>query len=144
MGKTIEKIKIQNAYDVYNASMGIIPKFKIGKIEIEALADTGSTYVCISKEDIKKLGLPFHKTVKVGTANGKVTRKIYEGAKIELKGRTFVTEVMENKKSTPALIGYLLLEALDLVVGSKVRKVIPNPAHGGKWVADAYTVVKNI
>jgi predicted aspartyl protease len=138
MGKTTEKVKIQNYGDILKSQERTIPKSRIRTIEVEAIVDTGATYVCISKEEIKKLGLPFHMTVKITTANGMAKRRVYKGAEIELKGRTFVTEIMENKKGTPALIGYLLLEALDFVVDPKARKVIPNPAHGGKWMADLY------
>ena len=55
-----------------------------------------------------------------------------------MNGRSFVMEVMENDDDTPSLIGYLPLEALDLVVDPKSQKVIPNPAHESKWVADLY------
>ena len=82
--------------------------------------------------------MPFHKSVEIKTANGKASRRTFEGAKIELNERSFVMEVMENDDDTPALIGYLLLEALDFVVDPKTQKVIPNPAHEGKWMADLY------
>jgi len=45
---------------------------------------------------------------------------------------------MENDETTPALIGYLILEDLDLVPDAKSRKLIPNPAHDGKWVMDLF------
>ncbi len=83
--------------------------------------------------------MPLHNVVDIRTANGKPSRRIFEGSKIELKGRTFVMEVMENDNDTPALIGYLLLEALDFVVDPKTQSVIPNSAHEGKWVADLYS-----
>lgn len=62
------------------------------------------------------------------TAHARTSRRIFRGALIELKGRSFVMDVMENDDDTPALIGYLLLEALDFVVDPKTQKVIPNPA----------------
>lgn len=74
----------------------------------------------------------------IKTANGPAERRIFKGAEIELKDCTFGMEVMENEDDTPALIGYLLLEALDFVVDPKAQGVIPNPAHEGKWVADLY------
>jgi len=93
---------------------------------------------CYSRDDIERLGLPFHNVVEIKTANGKASRRTFKGAEIELKGRSFVMEVMENDNDTPALIGYLLLEALDFVVDPKTQSVIPNPAHEGKWVADLF------
>ncbi|MFH1562389.1 MAG: retroviral-like aspartic protease family protein [Nitrospirota bacterium] len=138
MGRIIEKIIVKNYGDVLKADEGVIDANQIRTVEVDAIVDTGATYVCLGKKDIELLGLPFHNEVSIKTANGKATRRTFKGAEIELNGRTFVMEVMENDEDTPALIGYLLLEALDFVVDPKTQKVIPNPAHDGKWVADLY------
>ncbi|MFH0775522.1 MAG: retroviral-like aspartic protease family protein [bacterium] len=138
MGRIIEKIIVKNYLDVAKASEGIIDANQIRFVEVDAIVDTGATYVCLGKKDIEFLGLPFHNEISIKTANGKASRKTFKGAEIELNGRTFVMEVMENDDDTPALIGYLLLEALDFVVDPKTQRVIPNPAHDGKWVADLY------
>ena len=138
MGRIVEKIKVQNAYDIHDARERRILESEIRSIEADTIVDTGATYVCLSKKDIEALGLPLHKSVEIKTANGKASRRTFEGAKIELNGRIFVMEVMENDDDTPALIGYLLLEALDFVVDPKTQAVIPNPSHEGKWMADLY------
>lgn len=138
MGRVIEKIIVKNYGDVAKANEGIIDATKIRTIEVDAIVDTGATYVCLNRNDIETLGLPFHNIVNIKTANGKASRRTFKGAEIELNDRTFVMEVMENDDATPALIGYLLLEALDFVVDPKIQRVIPNPAHDGKWVADLY------
>lgn len=138
MGRVTEKIIIRNYGDVVLASKNIIQNTQIRTVEVDAIIDTGATYVCIGKEDIERLGLQFHNTVNIKTANGQANRRTFKGAEIELKGRSFVMEVMENDDTTPALIGYLLLEALDFVVDPKTQSVIPNPAHEGKWMADMY------
>ena len=138
MGRVTEKLLVKNYVDVANASAGIIKPEQIRMLETDAIVDTGATYVCLSRKNIETLGLPFHNTINIKTANGKASRRTFEGAKIELKGRSFVMEVMENNEDTPALIGYLLLEALDFVVDPKTQSVIPNPAHEGKWVADLF------
>ncbi len=138
MGRVVEKILIKNFIDEYQAQQGLIEKEKIRKFELDALVDTGATYLCLPPKVISKLGLPLHKSVEIKTANGVASRKTYKGAEIELKGRSFVMEVMENDKENPALIGYLVLEAMDFVVDPKTQAVIPNPAHDGKWTADLY------
>lgn len=138
MGRVTEKLLVKNYVDVANASAGIIKPEQIRMLETDAIVDTGATYVCLSRKNIETLGLPFHNTINIKTANGKARHSTFEGAKIELKGRSFVMEVMENNEDTPALIGYLLLEALDFVVDPKTQSVIPNPAHEGKWVADLF------
>jgi len=138
MGRVTAKLKIRNAYDVQKAAEGTLSPTQVRSLEIEAVVDTGATYVCISRSDIEKLGLPFLDNVELRTANGRATRRTFSGADIELNGRRFPMAVMENDEDTPPLIGYLILEALDLVVDPKSRQVIGNPAHDGKWVADLY------
>ena len=140
MGRTIEKIIVRNFGDMLKHGEGLIPKEQIRLVEVDAIVDTGATYVCLSRKDIESLGLLFHDSILIHTANGKTRRRTFKGAEIELNGRTFVMEVMENNDGTPALIGYLLLEALDFVVDPKSQKIIPNPAHEGEWVADLYQI----
>ena len=151
MGRTLEKVSVINYGDILKAGEGLIKEEEIRSIEVSAVVDTGATYLCLPPNEIAKLGLPFHKTVQIKTANGRArllpksseyggqaSRRTYKGAEIELKGRSFVMEVMENDEETPALIGYLVLEAMDFVVDPKTQEVIPNPAHDGKWTADLY------
>ena len=138
MGRTTAKLNIQNAYDVQRAAEGHIPPCEVREVEVEAIVDNGATYVCLSRQDIERLGLPCHQNVEIRTANGRAIRRTFKGAEVGLCGRSFVMEVMENDEDTPPLVGYLLLEALDLVVDPKTQQVIPNPAHDGKWVADLY------
>lgn len=138
MGRVTATLKVQNAYDVQKAAEGLIDASEVRAVELEAMVDTGATYVCLPQQDIEALGLPFHQTVDLRTANGTVRRRIFKGAEVELLGRTFHMEVMENDKETPPLVGYLLLEALDLVVDPKSQQVIANPTHDGKWIADLF------
>lgn len=74
----------------------------------------------------------------VKTANGEVKRKVFGGALISILGRETQASVMENDETTPTLIGSLVLEDLDLVPDPSSKKLIPNPAHEGKWVVDLF------
>ena len=138
MGRVIEKVIIKNYGDIVKARENLINEDDIRIVNIDAIVDTGATYLCLPPSVVSKLGLPFHKSVQIKTANGRAIRRTYKGVEIELKGRSFVMEVMENDEDTPALIGYLVLEAMDFVVDPKTQAVIPNPAHDGKWTADLY------
>jgi hypothetical protein len=55
---------------------------------------------------------------------------------LTIQGRDTEMDVMENDELTPPLIGYLVLENMDWVVDVKAQKLIPNPAHDGKWITD--------
>lgn len=138
MGRISEKVIVRNYGDLLKASEYLIKEEEIRTVEVDAIVDTGATYMCLPPKKVAELGLPFHESVQIKTANGRATRRTYKGAEIELKDRSFVMEVMENDEETPALIGYLVLEAMDFVVDPKTQAVIPNPAHDGKWTADLY------
>lgn len=136
VGRVTATLTIRNAFDVQKAAEGEIEPSGVRSIEVEAMVDTGAAYVCLPREHIEQLGLLFLQNVSVLTANGQVTRRTFMSALVELHGRKHVAEIMENDEQTPPLVGYLLLEALDLVVDPKSQQVIGNPAHEGKWVAD--------
>ncbi len=138
MGRVKERVKVQNLIDVYNAAQGELDEGDIRTIEVDAVVDTGATYLCLPPAVIEKVGLFASGTQSVQTANGAVERKIFKGADVTIKDRTTETPVMENDEATPPLIGYVLLELLDFVVDPKAQKLIPNPEHDGKWIADLF------
>ncbi len=138
MGRSVEKVTVQSFEDILDAARGRIREADIRAIEVEALVDTGATYLCLPPSVIEELGLLFSHMRRVQTANGDVERRIFMGANVTIQGRTEQMSVMENDESTPPLIGYVVLEVLDFVVDPKANRLIPNPAHEGKWVADLY------
>ncbi len=138
VGRTVEKVTVQSFEDILDAAKGRIEQAQIRTVEVEAVADTGVTYLCLPPSVIERLGLSISGTRWVQTANGNVERRIFKGAEVTIQGRTEQMSVMENDESTPPLIGYVVLEVLDFVVDPKASKLIPNPAHEGKWVADLY------
>jgi len=138
MGRTVERVKIQNYGDIYDVSRGRISQSEIRTVEIDAIVDTGATYLCLPPNVIEQLGLIYSHSAVVTTANGNVERRIFEGARIEIQERTVQIQVMENDENTPALIGYLILEALDFVVNPKTQGLMGNPEHNGEWVVDLY------
>jgi len=138
VGRTSVKLKVTNSHDLAKAAEGLIPKSAVRRIGVEAVVDTGATFVSLPPADIEKLGLIFLREVPIRTANGPAKRRLFEGARVELNGRELPMPIMENRKGTPPLAGVLLLEALDFVIDPKSQQVIGNPEHGGKWVADCF------
>jgi len=138
MGKTTEKVIVKNFGDILMLDKGLIKKNEIRSTEIEAIVDTGAAYLCLPPNVIDKLGLLSSHSRKVTTANGNVERRIFSGAVILILGRDIEMQVMENDATTPPLIGYLVLETMDLIVDTRSKKLIPNPEHDGNWVMDLY------
>ena len=138
MGQTIEMVTVKNFGDILDVKKGLLKENQIRSEEVDAIVDTGAAYLSLSPNTIEKLGLLHTETLPVRTANGNVKRRIFAIAEITIQGRTIRMEVMENDATTPALIGYLILEAMDYVVCPQSRKIIPNPEHEGKWIMDLF------
>lgn len=138
MGRVMTRIQVENLSDVMRSAIGEIPAEQVRRIELEALVDTGATLLCLPISKISELGLPLHEQRRATTAKGDVVRGIYQAVRLTLLGRTCSIDVMELPEGTPPLVGYLVLENLDLVVDPKSQTVVPNPAHEGKFVMDLY------
>ena len=136
MGKIAEEVIVKNFSDILKATEGIIKEDEIRTVALEAIVDTGAAFLCLPPEVIAELDLMHSHSRDIITANGKVKRGVFAGAVISIKGRETQMSVMENDETTPPLIGYLVLEDLDLVADTKSQKLIPNPEHDGKWITD--------
>ena len=138
MGRVTVSIKVENLADAMLAEQNRLASEEIRSAAIEALVDTGATLLCLPYKAIAELGLSLLGQREAKTANGVVTRGVYQGARLSILGRTCTVDVMELPEGTPALVGYIPLENLDLQPDPKQQCVIPNPEHGGKMVMDLY------
>ena len=138
MCEIIENVVVKNFGDILKFCEGIIQEDQIRRVAIDAIVATGAAFLCLPPKSIQQPGLTLSHTRKMLTNNGEVKRQLFAGAFISIQGRETQTSIMENDETTPALIGYLILEDLDLVIDTKIRKLIPNPAHDGKWVVDLF------
>ena len=138
MGQTTEKVIVKNVYDMFRAADGLIAKDAIRVVEVDAIVDTGATHLCLPPKAIEELGLMFSYSTAVTAANGEVPRRIFNGAYVTIQERSVEMEVMESDKTTPPLIGFLILAALDFVVDPKLKQLIGNPRHGGRRIVDLY------
>ena len=136
MGRTFTEVEVENSRDIVLKEESGNGHRRVRKLKVRALVDTGSAMVCLHPKDIEKLGLPYAYTTKVRTGSGIVDRPIYTLARVTVLGRWCSAEVMEIPDTLPPLLGYILLETLDLVIQPKTHKVIPNPESGGEWVLD--------
>ena len=105
-------------------------------VSVEAVVDTGATRLYLKPSVIQKLGLARVDAVRSQTTNGEVVRFKYEPVQVELMGPKETCDVIEVPEPVPNRLGQLPLEARDLVVDSKGRKLIPNPAHGGEQMIE--------
>lgn len=97
-------------------------------VEIDALADTGSLYLCIPEEIQLQLQLEVDSEKEVITAQGKRVLCKYVGpVRVVFENRAcFVGAIVLGDE---VLLGAVPMEDMDLVVLPSSRRVIVNPLH---------------
>ena len=136
MGKIVQKAKLENSGDVLAVQEGYITADKIRSLEVEFLVDTGAAMICLPVDKIKSLGLKAQHTRDVITASGKVERMVYSPVHITIFDRDANLDVMELPEGVPPLLGYLVLESLDLYPNPNKQILEGNPKYDGKMVMD--------
>jgi clan AA aspartic protease len=137
VGKVTVRIKLTNLFDLVLLNRQLTKK-KPRQVEVRALVDTGATRLYLKPSVIQKLGLQRVGAVRSHTTNGEVVRFKYEPVQLELMGRQENFDVIEVPESVPNLLGQVPLEVLDLVVDTRHRKLIGNPAHRGEQMTEEY------
>jgi len=97
-------------------------------VEVEALADTGSLFLCIPEQIRLQLQLDITSSKEVTTADGKQTLCPYAGP---------IRVVFENREcyvggiviGNEVLLGAVPMEDMDLVVIPPLHRVQVNPRH---------------
>jgi clan AA aspartic protease len=120
------------------ATLKITNLFNKTALDVDALVDTGATFMCITEEMALQLGFDTGEvrqqlvTFADGTQHWKPKVAPVE---IAFGNRSYVTEaiVLGNE----ALMGVLPLEAMDLLVDPVNRRLILNPEHPNFPVASA-------
>ena len=136
MGRILQKAKLQNSGDVMAVQEGYITADKIRSLEVEFLVDTGAAMLCLPIDIIESLGLKPQHTRQVVTANGRVSRRVFSPVRITILDRENDLNVMELPLDTPPLLGYLVLESLDLYPNPNKQILEGNPKYDGKMVMD--------
>jgi clan AA aspartic protease len=123
------KITLSNHHDEENVRLGKLRPKKVRRVEIEILVDTGATMLSLPEDVVAKLGLAHAGTRNVKLADGRVRPVPWvAGVKLEVLGRWAVFNALVMPTGSPALLGQIPLEELDLIVDPKSRDLKVNPA----------------
>src|SRR6516165_10520162 len=131
MGRFSVEFEVANNDDLALARRGMLPPDQVRRETVRGVVDSGAAMLVLPQAVVKRLGLPVGNPVKVHYADGhRAQRRRAEGAYVELLGRhdTF-TAIIEPKRET-ALLGAIVLEALDLLVDCQNRRVVPRDPSG--------------
>ena len=98
---------------------------------ISEIVDPGASMLVLPQAIVKQLGLPAGDPTIVRYADGRrAQRRQADGAYVELLGRHGVFSAVVEPKRDTALIGAIVLEALDLLVDCRRQCVIPRDPNG--------------
>jgi len=118
------------------ATLRLTNLFSQKSIQVNALVDTGATFLCVTEEIAVQLGFDITEVSKqiVTLADGH-QRKVPKIAPIEIawENRTYVTEAVVL--GDEPLLGVIPLEAMDLIVDPHRHAVLVNPRHPNYPVA---------
>ena len=131
VGRIAIDFEVANNGDIELAQRGLLPAEQIRRKTIPGWVDPGATMLVLPKSVANELGLTLTDPISVRYADGRrAQRRRARGAYVELLGRgdTF-TAVVEPKRDS-ALIGAIVLEALDLLVDCKHQRLVPRDPSG--------------
>jgi clan AA aspartic protease len=138
MGRVVVSIAAENVNDRSRAERGEIVVEQVRRVTVDALVDTGATFLCLPESIVQQLGLDFDRVRETRTFSGVVALSIFRGARLEAEGRACSVEVMALPEGRQCLLGRIPLETLDWWVDTANRKLVGNPEHGGQWMAEVF------
>lgn len=118
------------------ANIGITNLFNKQKVAVNALVDTGATFMCVTEEIAVQLGFDTTEvSTQIVTLADAKQRKVPKIAPIEIafENRTYVTEAIVL--GDEPLLGVIPMEAMDLVVHPREQTLMVNPLHPNYPVA---------
>ena len=118
------------------AALKLTNLFTNQQVQVNALVDTGATFMCVTEEIALQLGFDITEVrQQTFTLADGHQRKVPKIAPIEItfENRSYVTEavVLGNEP----LLGVIPLEAMDLIVDPRQQAIIVNPQHPNYPVA---------
>jgi len=131
VGRFNVDVEVANNDDLAMVRRGLLAPDQVRRETIPGVVDSGAAMLVLPQAVVKRLGLPLGNQVTVRYVDGRhAKRREAKAVSVNLLGRedTF-TAVIEPKRQT-ALIGAIVLEALDLLVDSKTHQVVPRDPAG--------------
>lgn len=130
MGKITTTIVVTNRGDQVLAERGVILDEEVRSLTLkDVLVDTGATTLCLPANVIYQLGLSLLKEVNIVTATGLGKARIFQDAKISLRGREGTFECVELPEGSDPLLGVIPLEALGIELDLQNQQLILLPIN---------------
>jgi predicted aspartyl protease len=126
VGRFSIEFEVANNDDLAAVRLGLLDRAKVRRLKVQGVVDSGPAQFVLPKSVVRQLGLPITGRVKVRYADGRrATREAAEGAYVEIGGRHAIFNAIVEPKRESALIGAIVLEALDLLVDCTRQRLVP-------------------
>ena len=130
MGLTYADIELFNFADETLNEDGYLPKEKIRKVLIRAMADSGAIRLAINETIKLQLGLRVRQQLNISLADG--TKRMLDVAgpiRLKFKDRDCITDAFVLPGNEEPLLGAVPMELMDLVIIPAENKLVYNPLH---------------
>ncbi len=130
MGLVYADIEIFNYADETLCEDGYLPKDKIRKMQVNAMADSGAIRLSINENIKQQLGLRVRQQLNISLADGtKRTLDVAGPIRLKFKDRDCITDAFVLPNNEEPLIGAVPMELMDLVIIPSENKLVYNPQH---------------
>ena len=131
VGRFSVDFEVANNDDLALVRRGLLQPDQVRRETIQGVVDSGAAMLVIPQTVVKRLGLPLGNTVKVRYADGRrAQRREAKGVFLKLLGRDDTFSAIIEPKRRKALVGAIVLEALDLLVDCQNQRVVPRDPRG--------------
>lgn len=126
MGRVTVQARVTNAGDRYLVENGLRPADQVRQVVVTGIVDTGAAMLVLPESVAQQLGLR-----KTGEANVRyadhrtASRDIVGDVDVEILGRRNTFTAIVEPGRTDALIGAIVLEALDMLVDCRTQTLHP-------------------
>jgi predicted aspartyl protease len=126
MGRFKVEVELANYKDLIAVELGVLTPEKVRRVKVLGVVDSGAAGLVLPTAVATKLGVPVTGKVKVTYANRQSSRRDkVEGIYLDLLNRHAVFDAHLEPKRDTALIGAIVLEALDLLIDSRNERLYP-------------------
>lgn len=126
MGRVTVDMKVANRKDRHLAESGFKPQEEVRETSIKGIVDTGAAMLVLPETVARQLGLTKSGEANVRFADQRTaTREIVRDVEVEILGRRSTFDAIVEPGRTDALIGAIVLEALDMVVDCRTQSLHP-------------------
>ena len=128
MGEIVVAVELENPVDRGLFERGQGHESDIRRTTVEAVADTGAVISMLPRNVVERIGVPTQRTVVVTYADDrKEERPVAGPVTMKIGNRFMNTDCVVGPPLSQALVGQIVMEALDLVADCTNRTLAPRP-----------------